>query len=61
MTYIEEYYQWILKHPKRVGRKVKKVYEKLVEDMKKPIEVSFLIRQLMNTKHIHMFLMKKSR
>lgn len=41
MTYIEEYYQWILKNPKRVGKKVKRTYEKLVNDLKKPIVVSF--------------------
>ena len=41
MTYIEEYYKWILEHPNRVGKKVKAIYEKLVNDLKIQNEVSF--------------------
>ena len=41
MTFIEEYYEYIQNHPKRVNKKVKLVYEKLINDMKKPKEVSF--------------------
>lgn len=41
-TYIEEYYDWIKKNPKKVNRKIKIVYKKLVEDIKKPRQVSFL-------------------
>ena len=40
-TYIEEYYDWILKNPKRVNEKVKTIYEKLVNDIKRPSEVAF--------------------
>lgn len=36
MSYIEEYYKWILENPKKVNHKVKTVYERLIRDMKKP-------------------------
>ena len=38
MTYIEEYYQWILKNPDKVCHKVKVVYQKLVHDIYYPEE-----------------------
>ena len=41
MTYIEEYYEWIINNPKKVGEKVKKVYAKLVDDIRNPKTVSF--------------------
>ena len=41
MTYIEEYYQWILKNPNKVGYKIKTVYKKLVQDIYNPRQVSF--------------------
>ena len=41
MTYIEEYYKYIEEHPKRVGKKVRVMYERLVNDMKNPREISF--------------------
>jgi len=41
MTYIEEYFNWIQKNPNKVCKKVKRVYEKLVNDLKKPQTVSF--------------------
>ena len=41
MTFIEEYYEYIQNHPKRANKKIKLVYEKLINDMKKPKEVSF--------------------
>ena len=40
-TYIEEYYDWICKNPDKVCKKVKKIYSRLVEDIKTPKEVSF--------------------
>ena len=43
MTYIEQYWNWIKKNPNKVGEKVKKEYEKLVQDLKTPKEVSFFI------------------
>ena len=41
MTYIEEYYEWIQANPNKVCKKVKKEYEKLVQDLKTPKVVSF--------------------
>ena len=41
MSYIEEYYEWIKKNPNKVCNKIKKQYEKLVEDLKTPKKVSF--------------------
>ena len=41
MNYIEEYYEWIKANPKKVCKKVKLVYEKLVDDIKNPKTVSF--------------------
>ena len=40
--YIEQYYSWIKQNPNKVGNKVKKIYERLLEDTKKEKEVSFL-------------------
>ena len=61
MTYIEEYYKWIIDHPKRVGNKVKTVYEKLVNDLKTPKEVSFFNKVTgEEEKHIYIFDEKKS-
>lgn len=36
MTYIEEYYKWILDNPTKVNEKVKTIYERLVQDLKEP-------------------------
>lgn len=40
--YIQEYYKWIEKNPDKVCLKIKKVYKKLVDDIKTPKEVSFI-------------------
>lgn len=42
MTNIEEYWNWILNNPNKVDNKVKKIYKRLVENIKKPQKVSFL-------------------
>lgn len=56
MTYIEEYYKWIEKNPKKVNNKVKTIYKKLVEDIKKPKEVSFFNAYTEeNEKHKYIF------
>ena len=39
--YIEEYYKWIQKNPEKVNEKVKKLYKKLVSEIKKPRQVTF--------------------
>lgn len=41
MTYIEEYYQYLLDNPDKACHKVLSVYKKLVADIKKPKQVSF--------------------
>lgn len=61
MTYIEEYYKWIQDHPNRVGKKVKTIYERLVDDLKKQKEVSFFNSATgENEKHTYIFDEKKS-
>lgn len=42
MTYIEEYNKWIEKNPNKVCKKIKKVYKKLLEDLKTPRTISFV-------------------
>lgn len=41
MTYIEEYYKWLVKNKDKACHKVLMVYKKLVEDIKHPRTVSF--------------------
>lgn len=41
MTYIEEYYKYLLNNPDKANKKVLAVYKKLVDDLKTPKEVSF--------------------
>ena len=41
MTYIEQYYKFLLDNPDKACRKVLLVYKKLVNDIKKPKKVSF--------------------
>lgn len=54
MTYIEEYYQWILKNPEKVCNKVRIVYKKLVQDIYNPKEVSFF-NELTEENETHTF------
>ena len=55
MTYIEEYYEWILANPNKVCNKVRKIYSKLVADLKKPKEVSFF-NKLTNENESHTYI-----
>lgn len=41
MTYIEQYYNWILDNPTKVNEKIKTIYARLVNDVKQPKQVSF--------------------
>ena len=41
MTYIEEYYNWLVKNPDKANHKVLVVYKKLVNDLHNPKEVTF--------------------
>lgn len=59
MTYIEEYYKWICDNPDRVCQKIKKQYAKLVENLKKEQEVSFVNKGIEET-HTYIFDEKKS-
>ena len=61
MTYIEEYYNWILKNPNKVCNKVRKVYEKLVNEIKVQREVSFFNTFTgENETHVYSFDLAKS-
>ena len=42
MSSVEQYYDWIINNPNKVCDKVKKVYKKLVQEIKTPRKVSFL-------------------
>lgn len=42
MSYIEEYYKWIEANPDKVCHKLRVVYQKLVNDIKTPQQVTFL-------------------
>ena len=61
-TFIEEYYDWIKQNPEKVNKKIKTTYKKLVEDLKKPKQVSFFNKQTgeMET-HTYIFDKKKAR
>lgn len=61
MTYIEEYNEWIKQNPKKVCKKIKIVYQKLVDDIKTPKTVSFFNKLTGETEtHTYIFDEKKS-
>lgn len=61
MTYIEEYYNWLIKNPDRANHKILVVYKKLVEDLKKPKEVTFFNKITEeNETHTYIFDEKKA-
>lgn len=56
MSFIEEYYNWILENPKKVNKKVKIVYKKLVDKIKNPQKVSFFNKLTQKEEeHIYIF------
>lgn len=60
MTYIEEYYNFLVKNPDKACHKVLVTYKKLVDDIKKPKQVSFfneIIEE--NETHTYIFDEKK--
>ena len=59
MTYIEEYYKWILNNPNKTCQKIKKQYKKLVDNLKKEQKVSFVNKGIEET-HTYIFDEKKS-
>lgn len=60
MTFIEEYYEYIQNHPKRANKKIKLVYEKLINDMKKPKEVSFF-NKITNETETHTYVFDEAK
>ena len=55
-TNIEAYYNWIIENPNKVCKKTKKIYEKLVNDIKAPREVSFFNKTTGETEtHTYIF------
>lgn len=56
MTYIEEYYKYLLDNPDRANHKMLVVMKKLVEDIKTPHKVSFYNEtQEVNEEHTYIF------
>ena len=60
MSNIEKYYKWICDNPNKANDKIKKKYKRLVEDIKKPREVSFLVDGKPET-HIYRFNEEKAK
>ena len=61
MTYIEEYYEWITKNPKKTCNKIKTIYKRIVDDIKTPRQVSFFNKVTGETEnHTYIFDEKKS-
>lgn len=61
MTYIEEYYNWLLKNPDKANHKILVVYKKLVEDLKVPKQVTFFNKITEeNETHTYIFDQKKA-
>ena len=59
MTFIEEYYKWICDNPDKVCQKIKKQYEKLIDNLKKEQKVTFVNKGIEET-HTYIFDEKKS-
>ena len=61
MNYIEEYYKWIEENPDKVCKKIKTIYKRLVDDLKKPRKVSFFNKSTKEEEtHTYIFDEKKS-
>lgn len=60
MTYIEEYYQYLLDNPDKACNKVLTVYKKLVNDIKKPKQVSFF-NKITEENETHTFIFDEKR
>jgi phage terminase large subunit-like protein len=61
MTSIEEYYKWIEKNPNKVCKKVKTIYKRLVDDIHKEKEVSFIKEGKVETHKYHFDIEKAQR
>lgn len=61
LTYIEEYYQYLLKNPDKACHKILAVYSKLVYDIYHPSEINFYNGSTEEEeKHIYIFNIKKA-
>lgn len=61
LTYIEEYYQYLLKNPDKACHKILTVYSKLVYDIYHPSEINFYNESTEEEeKHIYIFNIKKA-
>lgn len=61
MTYIEEYYQFLLKNPDKACRKILSVYKKLVQDIYNPKVISFYNEATEEEEiHTYIFNLKKA-
>ena len=60
MTYIEEYYKFLVDNPDRACQKVLATYKKLVDDIKKPKEVSFF-NEISEEDEVHTFVFNEKR
>jgi len=54
MNYIEEYYKWITDNPTKVNEKVKIIYKRLVDDLKKP-KTATIFNPLTEENEVHKF------
>ena len=60
MTYIEEYYQYLLDNPDKACHKVLATYKKLVNDLKKPKQVSFF-NKITEENETHIYIYNEKR
>lgn len=60
MTYIEEYYQFLLKNPEKACHKVLTTYKKLVQDIYNPKQVSFF-NEITEEQETHIFVFDEKR
>lgn len=60
MTYIEEYYSFLLKNPDKANKKVLTVYKKLVNDIKTPKQVSFF-NEITEEEETHTYVFDENR
>lgn len=60
MTYIEEYYQFLLKNPNKACHKVLITYKKLTQDIYNPKQVSFF-NEITEEQEIHTYIFNESK
>lgn len=60
MTYIEEYYQFLLKNPEKTSKKVLIVYKKLIQDIYNPKQVSFF-NEITEEDEVHTYIFDENK